>query len=516
MSKHEKQIVTRLLDPGCYTHHVTKVELVETHVSRIFLAGEFAYKMKKPVNFGFLDFSTLKLRQFYCNEELRLNRRFAPQLYLDVCTIGGEPEKVVFGGVPVQDYLVKMVRFPRHKQLDQLLKNDQLTAAQIEDVAKILANFHATTARAPSASEFGSPSDVTAPVLNNFKQLHNTLTDPSCAPLINELESWSKYVCEAYSRRFEQRKASGFVRECHGDLHLANMVWWKGHPLLFDCIEFNPNLRWIDLLSEVAFLVMDLDDHAATKLGWRFLNTYLQWTGDYRDLDLLRFYKVYRAMVRCKVISLRLKQHGLSATDRRTAIRLLHSYLELGCGYLQPRKKTLVISHGLSGSGKTSFIKKLAARCGAISIHSDIERKRSAGLAPIEASHSATDTGLYTPERTEATYQELLLLAESILHAGLPVLVDATFLRQAHRNLFRQLAKNLNIQFFILDFQRPEAELRHRVRQRLQQTEQNSEATEQVLDKQLVRQEHLTDEEILFSHRICDDKNLEDIASRLS
>ncbi len=516
MSDKDNQIVKRLLNPACYPHQVSQVKLIETHISWIFLAGEFAYKMKKPVAFGFLDFSTLEARHFYCQEELRLNRRCAPQLYLEVCSIGGDPDHAEFGASPTHDYLVKMIRFPYSNQLDQLLAHGHLTVPQITATAKALATFHRHTDAAPSRSQFGSPKEVINPVLDNFMQLRKVLPDHSCVAQVNDLEHWSRLASAAYTKRFEQRKEDGFIRECHGDLHLANMVWWQEQPLFFDCIEFNPHLRWIDVLSEVAFLVMDLDDRGASALGWRLLNAYLQWTGDYRDLDLLTFYKVYRAMVRSKVISLRLSQPGLPEAERVKSLELMHSYLTLADRYTQPRKGTLVISHGLSASGKTSFINNLASHYGAISIHSDVERKRIAGLAPTELSHSGPDMGIYTHKHTEATYRSLLHLAESILRAGLPVLVDATFLRQSDRNQFRQLAEALDIPFVILDFQQSEEELRQRIRRRLTLADQTSEANEQVLDKQLLAQEPLTHEEGSFSYRIGPNTNLEELAAKLS
>ena len=514
MPYQQKQLINSLLNPAFYDHPVTKVELVETHISRIFLAGEFAYKLKKPLNLGFLDFSTLQARHFFCQEELRLNRRFAPQLYLAVRAIGGTPDNPELAGQPVLDYMVKMRRFPTQNQLDELLQAGHLTTELLESFAKMIATFHHRSDSVPSESDFGSASAVTDPVLENFAQLKPLLTDTPYPQQLELLEQWSKDACAILRERFTTRKNQGLVKECHGDLHLANMVWWQ-QPLLFDCIEFDPNLRWIDVLNEVAFLAMDLDDRGAPHLGWAFLNSYLRWTGDYQDLDLLAFYKVYRAMVRTKIISLRLNQPDLSVLDRDRGDNLVHSYLSLATSYIKRKDPIMIITHGLSGSGKTSFIAKLASHYGAISIHSDIERKRLVALAPTEDSHSAPGEGIYSSETTLATYLKLEQLAEAILTARLPVIVDATFLQNWQRERFRKLAEKLKISFTILDFQVTEQELKRRIRARRQETEQASEADEKVLDLQLASQEPLTAEEIKARLRIQPDSSAKAVAAVL-
>ena len=502
MRANQDLLVKKMLEPCFYNHPVTKVELVETHISRIFLAGEFAYKLKKPVDFGFLDFSTLERRQHFCQEELRLNRRFSPQLYLDVCRVGGRPDDLHLGGEPAIDFLVKMRRFPAEAQLDRMLEAGLLTSAHLEACALRIAEFHRRAAIASPESSYGSPSVVTAPVLENFTQLAPILPDSHSASLFRLLEEWSRHACEQLQDRFEQRKRQGFIRECHGDLHLANMLWQDEQPVLFDCIEFNANLRWIDQLNEIAFLVMDLDDRGKSPLGWAFLNAYLQQTGDYRDLDLLTFYKVYRALVRAKVTCLRLGQAGLAVKEKKTDRQLAHNYLELAATYIKPHRPQLLICHGLSGSGKTSFITRLAPACRAIRIHSDRERKRLAGLEGSDTSHSRPDGGIYTGSATDATYSHLLKLAEAILGAGISVVVDATFLLRRQRGEFHQLAKRVEVPFRILDFPLPEAILRERIYRRRQQSGRLSEATEEILDLQLTRQERLTEEETGCSFRI--------------
>ena len=389
-------LTAKMLEPDFYPHPVAQVELIETHISLVFLAGDYAYKLKKPLNLGFLDYSNLEKRQHCCLEELRLNRRFSSQLYLGVCQIGGPPDDLRLGGTPAVDYLVQMRRFPCQAQLDRLLEAGGLGSEQLESFADLLADFHSQAAVAAAGSDFGSPAAVLAPVAENFTQMAPLLGDDASRKLLLELQNWSETAGQRLQPILQERKETDCIRECHGDLHLANMVWWQQRPLLFDCIEFNPNLRWIDPISEVAFLIMDLDDRGEPLLAWAFLNRYLQQCGDYQGLHLFTFYKVYRALVRAKVACLRLQQPGLDAEEESKDRDLVHSYLELASSYLNPPAPRLLICHGLSGSGKTSFITRLAPHCGAIRIHSDVERKRLAGLTATAASGSPPDNASRT------------------------------------------------------------------------------------------------------------------------
>ncbi len=516
MQKPHTVLVEALHNPACYNHPVEQVKLVETHISWVFLAGNFAYKLKKPVNFGFLDFSTLRKRHHYCQEELRLNQRFAPQLYLDVVSIGGSPEKPLIGSSPAIDYLVKMKRFSQQDELDQLLQQNRLSPFMIEEFADYLANLHQQAPVVKRRSYFGSLESIKAPTQENFAQIRPLLPDSAHQQQLTELESWSQSRFEKLRNLIVQRKKQGFIRECHGDVHLANMIWLNEQPVLFDCIEFNDNFRCIDVINDSAFLLMDLDDRGAESLSWYFLNRYLQQTGDYQALPLLNYYKSYRALVRTKVICLRLNQPGLSDSERKLDNGLLQSYLNLASNYMQPRKTPLIISHGFSASGKSTFINQLAPLCGAISILSDIERKRIHGFEATSKSQSKIDAGLYTEQATQQTYNKLLELAETILESGFPVIIDATFLRQQHREQMQQLATHLNIPFIILDFPLSKKELFRRVELRSKQTGQVSEATSEVLKNQLEQAQPLTASEEQSVIKVHPDSSPETIATLIN
>ncbi len=309
-------LVSGLLKPDAYPHRVRAVQLRQTHISWILLTGDFAYKIKKPVDLGFVDFTTLERRHYFCTEEVRLNRRFAPDLYLDVVAIARQDGmmRICGEGKPVE-FAVRMRQFDETRLASQLLSDEQLTATHIDELAVVMTSLHDSAAR-DDAREWGSPAQVREPIVENFAALRPLIGDPARQRQLDQLQEWSLSTCEALPAILERRQEEGFVRECHGDLHLGNIVQWQGAMTPFDCIEFQPALRWIDVMSEIAFLVMDLDVHGRPDLAWRFLNDYLEMTGDYAGLPVLPLYLVYRAIVRAKVDALRLHQTGICDGDR--------------------------------------------------------------------------------------------------------------------------------------------------------------------------------------------------------
>ncbi len=484
--------VSQLMDPAAWPHPVGELGMIETHTAWVFLTGEFAYKIKKPVNFGFLDFSSLEKRRHCCQEELRLNRRLAPDLYLAVVPVTGTAALPrVAGGGEVVDYAVKMRQFDTRAGFDELARQGEIAAPHMDRAAEVLADFHARAGVADAEGEFGSASAVAYPVVENFEQIAPHLPHQAAEllPVFAELERWSKSACEALGDAFGARLRDGFVRECHGDLHLRNIVLWQGDVVPFDCLEFNPSLRWIDVMSELGFLLMDLDDHGLAALARRLLNAYLEHTGDYRGLVVLRFYQVYRAMVRAKVESLRLAQ-----LEHRDAVMQaeLRKYLQLALSYTAEPRPRLLIAHGLSGSGKTFVSQRLLEAADLVRLRSDIERKRLFGFAPLESSGSERDAGIYSLAANTETYQHLLQQAEALLVAGWPVLVDAAFLKRKERDAFHELASRLAVPFSILHCEADMAVQRQRLAAR---SGDASEADLDVLDLQLERQEALAAEE---------------------
>ncbi|MGB5736226.1 MAG: AAA family ATPase [Thiohalocapsa sp.] len=488
----QARLIRALANAEAYPHPVDRVERIETHISVVLLAGEFAYKIKKPVDLGFLDFSTLARRHWLCQEEVRLNRRLAPNLYLGVVSISGSLDEPRVGGAgPALEYAVKMRRFPPQALLTQRAPD----AGIIDAIAGRIAVFHAGLTPAPPNAPFGVPEVVVAPMRENFAQLRSGCGDPSIRAAVGRLERWTELWFLRLRDRLEERRQGGSIRECHGDLHRGNIAIIDAEPVIFDCIEFSPQLRWIDTMSEVAFLVMDLQEAGEIALARRALNRYLELTGDYRGLALLRFYQVYRAMVRAKVIGIRLAQGVLQGSQRSEARAELRGYLRLCRTIAVRRRPRLIIACGLSGSGKTRLGNALRERLALIHIRSDVERKRLFGLTPDARTASPPGEGIYDADAGQRTYARLLELAREMLLWRYSVLVDATFLKARQRKEFRRLASEVGCGFAILALDAPEAVLRRRVTARSASTTDASEAGQTVLDLQLAAREPIDADE---------------------
>jgi len=477
------QLIRSLLRPDVYDHPVTDIQLIETHISWVILTGEYAYKIKKPINLGFLDFSTLEKRLFCCNEELRLNSRMAAAIYLEVVPISGDREQPQLHGTgDAIEYAVKMVQFPQQAQLDNMLANGELGRRHMDAIAKLVAEFHQSTDITADDSDYGDPEHVYQPVAENFTQIRQHLHTSKYDEQLAGLEHWGKTEFNALRPLLEQRKHDGFIRECHGDMHLRNLVWFNGQPLAFDCLEFNPALRWIDTLSEVAFLVMDLQDRKQPQLAQRFLNSYLEQSGDYQGMRVFYFYLAYRALVRAKVDAIRAGQPSITDAERRKAEGEFYAYLSLALSYTRRRKPELIITRGMSASGKSTLTQPLLELMGAIRLRSDVERKRLFGINPGMESAAGINKGIYTAEAGVKTYEKLRLLAQALLEAGITVIVDAAFLKYEQRRLFRELAHEQQVPFVIIEFTASADTLRQRIKAR---TDDVSDADLSVLEHQL-------------------------------
>lgn len=492
----QEVLIAALQDPQRYPHPVDRVERLETHISYVLLAGDYAYKIKKGIDLGFLDFRTLAARKRYCEEELRLNRRLAPDLYLDVVPITGSPDRPVFAGDgPAIEYTVKMRRFPQDHLLSRLIADGRLSRAHIDALADQVAQFHARAPVADPADSYGTPAAIAAPARDNFAQIRAAGAAPD-APALAALERWTAEQLDALDANFRRRKRGGCVRECHGDLHLGNVALIDGRVTIFDALEFSADLRWIDVINEAAFTVMDLRDRGRPDFARRFLNRYLEHTGDYTGLALLPFYIVYRALVRAKVHWLRAQQPGLDDAARMRLVAQYRAYLALAQREIEPRRPALVITHGLSGSGKTTHTQALLEAIDAVRLRSDVERKRLHGLPALARTGSGIAEGVYTADATARTYAHLLELAGHVLDAGYSVIVDATFLQRAPRDAFRRLAATRGVPFVIVDFAVDEATLRARLAARAQSGRDASEADSAVLEHQFATQEPLAPAEL--------------------
>lgn len=472
-----------MMDAAVYVHPVSNIRLIETHISWVILTGEYAYKIKKPVDLGFLDFSSLDKRRFYCEEELRLNRRLAPDYYLDVVPITGSARHPVLEGTgDAIEYAVRMKQFPLDDQLDVLLERGKLEPGHLDAVARLMAGFHQQVAVAAKDTDYGEPEPVCHAVMENLLQIRQYLQQDAPAARLDLLVDWVKTACARLRPVLGQRKVDGFVRECHGDMHLRNLAWVDGRPLVFDCIEFNPQLRWIDVISEIAFLVMDLQDRGRPQLAWRFLNAWLEAFGDYAGTVVLRFYLLYRALVRAKVEAIRVSQAGMGDDEKAVVMEEFHGYLQLAVEYTAPPAPVLIITRGVSASGKSTLTQPLLEALGAIRIRSDVERKRLFGMPGNTHAHDGVGAGIYTTAASVKTYDRLVELAGRVLAAGYTVIVDAACLQPQQVARFRTLAESARTGFVILEFTAPADVLRQRIEQREQGV---SDADRAVLEHQL-------------------------------
>ncbi len=497
-----EHLAAALRHSDAYPHATGAIEVVETHISWIFLTESFAYKVKKPVDLGFLDFSTLEKRRYFCNEELRLNRRLCPEIYLSVVPVVQSGNSLfIDGDGKIVDYAVKMVRFDRTMELDRMLSSGMLNTMHVDMLSSLISGFHQSIPGVKPETGFGHPDNLIKPMLANFDHTAPASSNRDEALRLESLKDWTVKEHHRLNPLFLERQRGGFIRQCHGDMHTGNMVWWKNRIYIFDCIEFNDNLSIIDVISDLAFLFMDLEHAGYPVFAWRLLNNYLTETGDYGALPLLRFYSVYRAMVRAKVTAIRYTQ----TTEPFTRERILQehfSYLQLAEHYCHKPKPLLILTSGVSGSGKTTLSREIAQTLQCVHIRSDIERKRLAGLKALERSDKTAHASLYSEENGHLTYKRLFDVATLCMAEGLRVIVDATFLTAESRQLFLEAGRQLHCECRILHFHAPKEVLIERVEKRYLMGNDASEADIAVLLSQLEKQEALTVEEEAITIRI--------------
>ena len=495
-------LVEALRDPACYPHPVDRVDVLETHISYVLLAGEYAYKLKKRVRLPFLDFSTPQLRRRYCREELRLNRRTAPQVYLDVVPIGGtlRAPRVDLCGRALE-HAVRMRRFPQEALYSRLAARGALRDEHVDALAEAMASFHGSIAGGAVPDGIGTAGAILAPAMENFDEILALRPGGPARDALDALRAWTRAEGAALAPTFDARRLAGFVRECHGDPHLGNVVSIDGAAVLFDGIEFAPRLRWTDVMADAAFPFMDLA-RGVERLAWRFLDRYLQRTGDYEGLAVLRFYAVYRAVVRAKIAAVRASQLAHDDPRLLDALSDLDEYAHLARRLSSRPAPVLVLMHGVSGSGKSIAAQVLLESLGAVRLRSDVERKRLHGLDPAAKTDSTVGGGIYTAEAGERTYRRLEALARAALSAGYPVVVDAAFLERPRRDGLWDVARACNAAFQVVSCCAPAAVLRERVGRRSRDLADASEAGPEVLERQLAMEHGLAPGELVHGTRI--------------
>ena len=468
-------LVQALLDPEAYPEGNSPVELIETHVSYVFLVGDHVYKVKKPVDYGFLDFTTLAKRRHFCEQEVRLNRRTSPEVYLGVEEIREEGGRYALKGPGLTvECAVKMRRLPRERSLDNLLRQGRVSSDDVERIAAKIARFHHSAERGPEVTAFGDLDAVRQNVEENIAQTRRFVGSVLSMDDYDELAAYSRAFMESNRAIFQQRAEEGRIRDCHGDLHTAHVFLLPspedGHSdgiSIIDCIEFNERFRCSDVAEEIAFLAMDLDYHGRRDLSRLFVEAYSLESGDPGVGELMDFFKSYRACVRGKVTSFKLDDPDLPQAARRDASESARVYFRLARSYVPalPRP-AVVLFAGVTGTGKSTAAVDLARRWSMAYISSDVTRKSLAGIDLREHRYEPFMEGIYSSGSSELTYRAMREQAGEHLLQGESVVLDGTFRRAEERVRMVELAREIGAEAWIVECRLPEAEARRRLERR--------------------------------------------------
>jgi uncharacterized protein len=504
-------LIQQMLQPGFYPHRVKEaVQLIQTHASFVLLTGDYAYKIKKPVNFGFLDYSTLAKRQHFCTQELMMNRRTAPEIYLEVVPIiqkgdrfqlSSNSQSLMDAEIPVE-YTLKMREFSQELLLLSLLERGEITEQLMEDLGREVAKFHSATISNNYIRKFGEVSQIREAIDNNYLISQKYIGGPQTQTQYQETKNYTDLFFEQNQELFDRRIANNKIRECHGDLHLRNIALWQNKILLFDCIEFNEPFRFVDVMYDVAFTVMDLESRGRRELANAFLNTYIEQTGDWEGLQLLPLYLSRQAYVRAKVTSLMLDDAAISTAEKAEISQTAGHYYQLAWEYTKPRQGKLTLMSGLSGSGKSTLARYLSRRTGAIHIRSDAVRKHLGGIPLNERGGQ----DLYSDEMTAKTYTRLLELGIMLAQRGWNVILDAKFDRQNLRSTAMNTAESHSLPLQIVYCTARVEILRSRIEQRRGDI---ADATAELLSSQQAAFEPFTESEQTYVKIVDTEQDIE-------
>jgi aminoglycoside phosphotransferase family enzyme/predicted kinase len=463
-------IVEAMSRTDFYPHRPPAVDLLQTHISFIFIAGDLVYKVKKSVNYGFLDFTSLEKRRHFCREELRLNRRLAPEVYLDVVEISEDATgNLIMGpGVRTVEYAVRMKRIPEEGMLKKLIAHQEADISIMAGVAQRLADFHQKAETGGEIDAIGSIETIKVNHDENFAQTEAYINRSLPSYQFNFIKDYVNRFLAVREDLFRKRTREHRIRDCHGDLHLEHICRMDDAIIIFDCIEFNERFRYEDVAAEISFLSMDLDYNGYPEWGEAFVSAYIDYSRD-RDIRmLLNFYKCYYAYVRGKVISFRMDDKAIPAAERVAAQQTAASYFDLAYTYAaRLEKPALILTCGLIGTGKSVIARNIGPRLGANIIRSDVLRKELLDIRPDERHFEDFGAGIYTDAISAQTYRQTLQKAREMLEAGQPVIIDASFRRREERENAAALARQLKADFFIIECTSPDEEIKTRLEKRL-------------------------------------------------
>ena len=496
------RLIQAMMRPDFYPHRPPSVELRQTHISYVLLAGAYVYKIKKPVRFVFLDYSTLERRRHFCREEIRLNCRLAPSVYLGIVAIVQKNGRFTIGespGEPAFEYAVKMRRLPEERLLDRRIRAGKARKEDFDRIAARLASFYATAAT-DQALLYGSADAIHQKLEENARELEPLIGTTLTAEEFTRIRQYNDDFVAQRRDLLDTRLRDARVREGHGDLR-AEHICLEDDPVIFDCIEFNEEFRYCDAASEIAFLSMDLDYLGSPLLSEYFAACFQKLTQDAGLSPLLPVYKAYRACVRGKVETLKSKEGEVPEDERQEAKSRARRYFHLASRYTKPPlPAAILIVCGLVASGKSTIAGALGDRTGHQVLNSDVMRKQLAGI-PL-TTHPASDygKGIYSHDFTSLTYDSLLKQSEDCLKLGKGVIVDATFKEPRHRRQFIDLASRLRVPVLFVECRAPEAKILERLKMRAQRPAVVSDATASVYWRQ--REEFVPLSEIPDSIRI--------------
>lgn len=488
-------IVESMTRPDFYAHHPETVELVQTHISYVFISGDYVYKVKKPVNFGFLDFTTLEKRKFYCEEELRLNKRLAPSIYLDVVPVMQDEQGrlTLDGAKEIVDYAVRMRKLPLDTMLKILLARGQADAKIMDAVAGRIARFHEKAETGGVIDEMGSIKTIGHNHAENFTQTEKYIDVTIPAYQYRFIKDYVERFLAVHKQLLEKRVAEHKIRDCHGDLHLEH-ICIADEIIVFDCIEFNERFRMSDVAAEVAFLTMDLDYNGYPLQAQDFVNSYLKYSDDADMHTLLNFYRCYYAYVRGKVISFRLDQKEIPEADRAEIRKTASKYFDLAYTYAaRLENPVLMLTAGLIGSGKSYQARHLAQRLGAEVIRTDVLRKELLNIAPAEKHHESFGQGIYASDITRKTYEKAVQLASEIIKQGKPVIIDASFKNRSDRALVVDLAEKLRVSLYVIECICPDNIVKSRLEKRMLESDNPSDGRWEILQEQKKQYEEINE-----------------------
>jgi hypothetical protein len=464
------ELVQAMLDPGFYPHTPPRVELVQTQMSFVFLAGEYVYKVKKAVDLGYLDYTTLDKREFFCGRELELNTRLSPHIYLEVVPIVRRGGAFALGGDgEVAEYAVKMRRLPQERMMDELLRQDKVSGEMVRQVARKMADFHCKAETSEEIASYGRLDAILINIEENSSQTEKYIGNSISRERYQDIQAYNDEFISENTSLFESRVECGRIKDCHGDLHAAH-ICFINDIAIYDCIEFSDRFRYGDTASEMAFLAMDLDYHGHPELSRCLIESYVEVSSDPELIRLLDFYKCYRACVRGKVESFKLDDPHIPQSDKKDALARARRYFALAHSYTgKGRVPALVIVCGLVGTGKSTVAEMLAKEEGWQVISSDVTRKSLAGIPLMEHRFEEFDGGIYSREFSEMTYACMFDESREVLSRGSSMIIDASFKKKEERDEARKLAEEMGARFLVVECTLDEETARLRLDERLRE-----------------------------------------------